>query len=190
MARALKKCSVMRTAEPSTSIVARVRDSIWWPLCVKLAGLSLLFAGLALIGAGVLDRAWPPSAHAATPPPAAPSAFAPRADVSAAIAAPAVLGSAPTSVASTVPAREPSPSASAAVLPDGRVVLNLATAAELDRLPGIGRAKAEAIVALRARLGGKFRRLEELTRVRGIKGKLLERLRPRVVLDAPPPEAP
>jgi competence protein ComEA len=180
----------MRTAEPSTSIVARVRDSVWWPLCVKLAGLSLLFAGLALLGAGVLDRAWPPAAHAAAPPPAAPSAIAPPIDAASAIVPTAAVGSAPTAAASTGPASEPKPSASAAVLPDGRVVLNLATADELDRLPGIGRAKAEAIVALRARLGGKFRRLEELTRVRGIKRKLLERLRPRVVLDPPPSEAP
>lgn len=59
------------------------------------------------------------------------------------------------------------------------VSLNTATAAELAELPGIGPAKARAIVESRAR-EGLFRRLEDLDRVAGIGPATLERLRGRV----------
>lgn len=70
------------------------------------------------------------------------------------------------------------------VLPDGRIVLNAADAQELCRLPGVGPARAAKILALRDRLG-RFRSLRQLLRVRGIGRRTLERLRPRLVLDAP-----
>jgi len=82
-------------------------------------------------------------------------------------------------------ANSPTSAPPSALLPDGRLILNLADVEQLDRLPGVGRKKAEAIVALRAKLGGRFRKLEELGRVRGIKRKFIERIRPLVVLDAP-----
>ena len=44
--------------------------------------------------------------------------------------------------------------------------LNAATAAELMRLPGVGRKKAEAIVATRDKRP--FRKAEEVTRVKGL----------------------
>jgi competence ComEA-like helix-hairpin-helix protein len=49
--------------------------------------------------------------------------------------------------------------------PGERVDLNTATAAELMRLPGVGRKRAEAIVASRDKRP--FRRPEEVTRVKG-----------------------
>jgi competence protein ComEA len=67
---------------------------------------------------------------------------------------------------------------------DGKVVLNLATAEDLRRLPGIGPAKAAAILALRAKLK-RFRKVEDLLRVKGIGRRSLQRLRPLVVLDPP-----
>jgi competence protein ComEA len=70
------------------------------------------------------------------------------------------------------------------VLPDGRVVLNLASEAELTKLPGIGPSRARAILALRQRLT-KFRAVEDLLRIKGIGRKMLRRLRPSVVLDRP-----
>jgi competence protein ComEA len=50
--------------------------------------------------------------------------------------------------------------------PGERVDLNTASAAELMRLPGVGRKKAEAIVAQRDKRP--FRKAEEVTRVKGL----------------------
>jgi competence protein ComEA len=50
--------------------------------------------------------------------------------------------------------------------PGERVDLNTATSAELMRLPGVGRKKAEAIVASRDKRP--FRKAEEVTRVKGL----------------------
>lgn len=66
---------------------------------------------------------------------------------------------------------------------DGRVILNLASAAELQRLPGVGAKRAAAILALRQRLG-RLRRPSDLLRVKGIGPRLLERMLPVIVLDA------
>lgn len=54
--------------------------------------------------------------------------------------------------------------------------INRATEAEWDELPGIGPAKARAIVEDRER-NGPFRDIDDLMRVKGIGPKLLERLR-------------
>lgn len=55
--------------------------------------------------------------------------------------------------------------------------LNAATAASLQALPGIGPARAEAIVAERV-AGGPFETIDALTRVKGIGPKTVEDLRP------------
>ena len=55
--------------------------------------------------------------------------------------------------------------------------LNRATAEQLVGLPGIGEAKAAAILAIREERGG-FRSLDELENVRGIGPKLAAKLRP------------
>jgi competence protein ComEA len=104
-----------------------------------------------------------------------------------------MLGTEPPPLGSSAAVLQASASAApplSALLPDGRIVLNLADAEQLDKLPGVGRKKAEAIVALRTKLG-RFRKLEELARVRGIKRRFIERIRPLVVLDAPttPPQS-
>ncbi|MBX5465580.1 MAG: helix-hairpin-helix domain-containing protein, partial [Clostridia bacterium] len=62
--------------------------------------------------------------------------------------------------------------------------LNRASAEELDRLPGIGPARAAAIVALRQARGG-FRSVDELLEVRGIGPALLEELRALVRVGPP-----
>lgn len=61
---------------------------------------------------------------------------------------------------------------------------NRATAVELDRLPGVGAATAEAIVDARAERGP-FLELEDLLEVRGIGPATLERLRPHLEFDSP-----
>jgi competence ComEA-like helix-hairpin-helix protein len=60
----------------------------------------------------------------------------------------------------------------------GKVDLNHATAAELATLPGIGEAKAQAIVAYRDTTP--FRSVDDLLRVKGIGDRLLEQLRDKV----------
>ncbi len=63
------------------------------------------------------------------------------------------------------------------------MVLNAATAEDLRRLPGIGAKRADAILALRGRLG-RFHAIEDLLKVKGIGRATLKRLRPLVRLDA------
>lgn len=77
------------------------------------------------------------------------------------------------------------------VLPDGRVILNEASAQELTTLPGIGPSRATAIVELRERLG-RFRKVTDLLRVKGIGYKSLQKLKVRVLVDRPeePPAEP
>ena len=74
---------------------------------------------------------------------------------------------------------EPAPAAAPTL-----VNVNTATEEELIRLPGIGPAKATAILAQRKKVGG-FKRIEDVLRVHGIGRKLLARLRPFITL-APP----
>jgi len=59
-----------------------------------------------------------------------------------------------------------------------RLDVNAATIDELVELPGIGQAKAEAIVAERA--SRPFTSVDDLERVRGIGPILVDELRPRV----------
>jgi competence protein ComEA len=64
------------------------------------------------------------------------------------------------------------------------VDLNRATAAQLAELPGIGEAKAAAIVAYRVESGA-FRSVDDLEQVRGIGPALVGKLRPLVKLGGP-----
>lgn len=59
-----------------------------------------------------------------------------------------------------------------ALAPGERIDLNRASAAELQRLPGIGRSKAEAIVARRAQK--RFASPAEVAQVKGIGKRWLE----------------
>ncbi len=65
---------------------------------------------------------------------------------------------------------------------DVKINLNTATAAELEQLEGIGKAKAEAIVQYR-QLNGKFTSLEQLAQVKGIGKTLLDKNREKVTLE-------
>jgi comEA protein len=59
------------------------------------------------------------------------------------------------------------------------VNLNTASAAELERLPGVGPVLAERIITYRA-ANGRFRRAEHLMMVRGISDRKFRELRPLV----------
>lgn len=124
---------------------------------------------------------------AAAPPAAAPPAAVPGAGAGAAEGAPptpatrteplAGLSNAlPTPTATPPPPAAASSAASSAAAPAaGLVNVNSATATELEALPGIGPAKAQAIIENRP-----FSTVEELDRVPGIGPATLDRLRPLV----------
>ncbi len=91
---------------------------------------------------------------------------------------------APLAAAPPAPERAPPPSGEARTraTPDDPVFLNAATADDLRRLPGIGQKRADAVLALRARMG-RFHAVEDLMKVKGIGRAMLRRLRPLVRLD-------
>jgi competence protein ComEA len=68
------------------------------------------------------------------------------------------------------------------------VNLNTATLDELVALPGIGPAKAQAIVDYRVKHGG-FKSVEELKDVKGIGAKRFEKLKAELTVGAPPAKA-
>ncbi len=165
-----------RVRELIARIVSRARESVWFSLLPKASFGLLALAALGLLGSGALDE-YVPTKSALAPAEAAPAVRArPRAATSASASA-----SASASPSASAPA-----SASAAPSASGRVlvVLNTATEADLTKLPGVGPKKARAILSLREKLGGRFKRIEDLMRVRGLKRKALEKIRPLVVLDA------
>ena len=64
---------------------------------------------------------------------------------------------------------------------DGKIDLNTADAALLVTLPGIGEAKAAAIIAYREEHGG-FSSAEEIMQISGIKQSIYERIRDRITV--------
>jgi competence ComEA-like helix-hairpin-helix protein len=119
-----------------------------------------------------LDRApAPTTSHepvARRPPPRTPAMSSPS--------VPASRGSA---------ARHESTRSRQAHVDDGMPLdVNLASAADFERLPGVGRALAARIVDARTR-DGPFGSVDDLRRVRGVGEATLERLRPRLAVNTP-----
>ncbi|MEI9941825.1 MAG: helix-hairpin-helix domain-containing protein [Pseudomonadota bacterium] len=183
---------------------ATFRNSVWAPVALKLVGLAL--AMIALSGVGVASMLSGPNG---VPVPLAgmlgadihgvwlanKSAAGPRANsgssaLTALTATDPVAAAASShagSAASSAPAdaREGARAAtSAGMTEDGKVILNLATVEDLRHLPGVGPKRADAIMALRARLG-RFKQVNDLLRVKGIGVRGLKKIMPHVVLDAP-----
>lgn len=79
--------------------------------------------------------------------------------------------------------RAPAVRAEQAPSASGVVNIQTANAEQLQLLPGIGPAKAEAIIAQRERQA--FRRVEDILRVRGIGRATFRRLQPMITVDGP-----
>ena len=182
-----KDRSLTPQAEPKGALGrmrAAIADSPWGALAGKGLLAATGFVLLALVGSGRLGGA-PPRLGIAEAAAATASASA---SASASIKAPpAPEASASASAVADPPADAGAPSdpkdgGGPAVTADGKVALNLATEQDLRRLPGIGATRAKAILALRERLG-RFRRPEDLLRVKGIGRRSLARLRPLLIIE-------
>ena len=90
-----------------------------------------------------------------------------------------VLVSAQAPAGRTAAPAAPAPAASA-----GAVNLNTATAAQLEALPGIGKAVAARIIEYRQK-SGSFKRVEDLMNVRGIGERSFLKLKPLVTVGTP-----
>ncbi len=73
--------------------------------------------------------------------------------------------------------------------PTHPVDINLASAKELEELPGVGPTTAKAIIQFRTKTG-RFHRVEDLLAIRGISETKLEKMRPYITVGAPPQKAP
>lgn len=176
-----------------SALVSAARAWQWGPVLGRLVAAAMGLVLLGAIGRSALARN-----ILSTDPPAPDAGVAPPqpkvADVPAAVVASTPVGVAPpgagllaastlpSSVTSPASAREP---AHGHATPDDPVYLNQATLADLHRLPGVGPKRAEAILALRGKLGH-FRQIEDLLKVKGIGRSSLKKLRPLVRLDPPP----
>lgn len=166
-------------------------DGPYGKLVAKGAGICALMLGLAGVGALAMAQGLEPrkvlsESREATKPPARAAAEAtPTLGSPSPAAPPPSAASAPSAAPPVLPSESPTEAAkSSGLTADGRVILNLASVEDLRKLPGIGAKRAEAIVQLRERLG-KFKRVSDLMRVKGIGPKRLKQLAPKLVLDPP-----
>lgn len=168
----------------------RIRSSAWTPLVVKVTAGLVGFFALAFVGSGAAADLLPGRVGTYLGPPTnsktAPSASAVAPHVQPMVHPPPVpSGQTPAVADAGTPDAEPNAAPSTgAVTADGKVILNLAAEDDLRKLPGIGPKKAQAILALRTKMG-KFTRPEDLLRVKGIGRKKLAKLRPRLLIDPP-----
>jgi competence protein ComEA len=190
-------------AEPAqpggTGVWLRLRKSVWLEPALRIVGASLLLGVLAGIGvvattyakpgmklpessrllADALGTSWlKPSPGPNAAPVTSVTTLAPI----------VVTAAVPNGLAeqASPPSAEPTPGGSAPVgiTPDGKVILNQASADELTKLPGVGAKRAQAIIALRTKLK-RFKHPTDLLRVKGIGPRGLQRMLPHLVLDAP-----
>jgi competence protein ComEA len=166
----------MTASASSSSALAFIRESAWASVLSKAA----------LVVIALLVLAWIGGARAASSlmstPVAIDAGALPMAASASAAAPPAAIATAPAPTPS--PSSPPAGSSHARATPDDPVYVNQANADELRRLPGVGVKRAEAIVALRQRVG-RFQRVEDLLRVKGVGRATVRKWRPLIRLDAP-----
>lgn len=156
-----------------------VRGSTWGVPLLRFCAMMCGLVVLAWIGH---STAAPPGDSPGAPIPLAPGASAslnaPAEPPDAAVGAPT-----PAVVPSDAGTAPPATSRARAS-PEDPVYLNQADANDLRRLPGVGAKRADAILTLRRQLG-RFHRVEELLRVKGVGRTTLRKWRPLVRLEAP-----
>ena len=157
------------------SLRSAFEKSVWAPVALKALGVLAGMLVLAAIGASSIARG-----SGVTPP--APSGGRPQRLAAAGVTpfsepSDAGMGGAPLDAG----AADAAPSEG--LTADGKVVLNRASVDELRRIPGVGPKRAQAIIDLRKKLGGRFKRLTDLLRVKGIGPKSLKKMEAHLVLD-------
>src|SRR5262245_7592325 len=165
-------------------LAARKAPELAAPASPSSVGLAQLSGSISAQSAAAdVARAVAAERPAASSPPAtAASEAVPERPPS---AAPPVPVERPCPELAASPAALPSPSPAApssvsAVAAAPLVDLNSADARQLQRLPGVGAKRAQAIIELRQRLGG-FRSAADLLRIRGIGRRTLARMQPLLV---------
>jgi competence protein ComEA len=162
------------------ALAASIRGSTWWPVALRVGAVVL-----ALVVLGWIGRS------AAANPGGTTSASIAGMDRDAAVSATttdagttSAPAEAPAPIASSPPPAPSSGTSRAHASSDDPVYLNQASVDELRRLPGVGPKRAEAILVLRQRLG-RFQRVEDLLRVKGVGRGAVKKWRPLVRLDTP-----
>jgi len=162
------------------SLVAQVRSSTWLSIALRMGAVTIALFVLAWIGKTAAAGPSAPPAVATLEGDAAESAA--RESVSDAGQAP------PSAVAVAAPPTAPLPAGVRTHASTSEpVFINHAGVDELRRLPGVGPKRAEAILVLRQRLG-RFQRVEDLLRVKGVGRGAVKKWRPLVRLDTPSAE--
>lgn len=103
------------------------------------------------------------------------------------IAAVALLWAAAGTASEAQAPQTPPAESKAAVTPP--INLNTATAAQLEKLPGIGPKTAQRIVEYRQKSGG-FKKVEELMNVQGIGEKSFLKIKSQLTVGSPKPSRP
>ncbi|HEX6274835.1 MAG TPA: helix-hairpin-helix domain-containing protein [Polyangiaceae bacterium] len=160
-------------------LVRALRESVWAPLLFKALAILCGMLALAAIGASSIARGAgvPAPAKTGSAPRVAAAGIAPPAE-------PSDAGGAATDAAADA-SSQPDAGAPPGLTPDGKVILNRASVDELRRVPGVGPKRAQAIVDLRKKLGGRFKRVTDLLRVKGIGVRSLKKMETHLVLEAP-----
>jgi competence protein ComEA len=173
------------------TLYATLRESPWFAVGSRALGIFAGMLALAAVGAASTLAGHGVSVELPKAGSAAPSSSGvwvapdpPAASVAPAARAPDAARAQGAEAAPAPSASTPGTSSGGGVTPDGKVILNLASADELTKLPRVGAKRAQAILELRRRLG-RFRQPTDLLRVRGIGRKTLRLMLPLLVVDAP-----